>query len=153
MHLSKEDLKKERIAVFVAFVVLLIELVIFTIVFKEKYKDNDKLVGDTKLTEIDLITIVTTLILLATAIVHWSIFYQGILKNCYPSVHVRTHATEAFLMYTMLYMFGIGLLMPLLKYFVYGQHDFTEGLYSMYPLVFISMLFGYYLYENIKLNL
>jgi len=148
---SKQLKRRERRAVFVAFMILFFELIIFTIVFRERYDHRDEQVGDTKLTEIELITIIITLVVLITAIVYWAIFYQGILLNRFPNLHIRTHATEAFLMYTMLYMFGIGLLMPLLKFFVYK--NFSDSLYSMYPLVFTSMLFGYYLYENIKVNL
>lgn len=156
----KLHVKEEKFAAFVALLVLLFEMLVFTAVFKEKWSHRPEVVEDTidensptPMTELDIITIVFTIVILVTAISYWLIFYHGIFKKWCPNLHVRAHCTEAFLYYTMLYMFGIGLVMPLLKYFVYGNKNFARGMYSMYPLVFLSMLFGYYLYENIKLHL
>lgn len=144
---------KEQFAVKIAFIILFIELFSFGIIYRFIYKKGDEIIPNTHVTEIEILTIIITFTILITAISYWSIFYHGSLSRWYPTLHIKTHATEAFLMYTMLYMFGIGLLLPVIKFMIYDKNDYDDKNYSTYPLVFISMLFGYYLYENIKVNL
>jgi hypothetical protein len=111
---------------------------------RERHKDE--------LFATDIITIVGTVMIFVFAFIYWKIFYDGRFLFCsFKQYVVRSHATEAYLMYTMMYTFGIGLLMPLLKWII-SKENYAKGMYPYYPIMFISMLLGYYIYEYIKLG-
>lgn len=99
----------------------------------------------------DIVTIVGTVMIFVFAFIYWKIFYDGRFICSFKHYVVRSHATEAYLMYTMMYTFGIGLLMPLLKWII-SKENYAKGMYPYYPIMFISMLIGYYIYEYIKLG-
>lgn len=123
--------------------------------FDKKGKDiinEDTPLNKGEFHKIDIITIVGTLMILTAAVLYFRIWYHGelIWKNPYA---VKTHTTEAFPMYTAIYTFGIGLLMPIIRYIIQqGDQSYSVAMYSYYPIVFICMMIGYYLYEIFKLK-
>lgn len=101
---------------------------------------------------IDIITVVGTVLVFLAAIAYYRIFYHGSFFGFKYRYAIHSHTTEAFPMYTAIYTFGIGLLMPLIRYIIQQQdQSYSTGMYSYYPIVFLCMMFGYYLYELFKL--
>lgn len=104
--------------------------------------------------KIDIITISGTFMVLFAAIIYFYLCYQGeIWGYTINKYAVKSHTTEAFPMYTAIYTFGIGLLMPLIRFIIQkGDQSYSVAMYSYYPIVFICMMIGYYLYEVFKLK-
>lgn len=154
---SISDYRKEFIACMWALAFIFIQLIILGLAYGFSYDSSYMYPYDYeqkknyKLHAIDIITICGTIMILLFSFVYWRIFYYGNFLGCIYSDAIKTHATEAYPMYTALYTFGIGLLMPILKYII-SRENYAQGMYPFYPIVFLCMLSGYYSYELIKIR-
>ena len=130
---------------FSLFTLIIISLMYY-FTYDKTYDQNDE---DRDVHIVDIMTITGTILIILIAYIYWKIFYVGKLIVKFPNTHIESHSTEAFLMYTFLYLFGIGIVMPLSKSIVSHKKVLTQ-FYPFYPMVFISMIVGYYTYELIK---
>ncbi len=148
---------KKLFAIICALVIIMLQIIILGALYSEYY-DDDYLYPDQikernrnnedrsklELHDIDKITIGGSVMILVSAIIYWLFFYSS------KGLGVKDHVTEAFMSYTALYTLGIGIVMPLIKYLTVKNESYQEGMYSFYPIVFLSMLLGFYLYEFTK---
>ena len=148
---------KKLFAIICALVIIMIQIIILGTLYSEYY-DDDYLYPDQikelnrnnedrrklDLHAIDKITIGGSVMILVSAIIYWMVFYSS------KGLGVKDHVTEAFMSYTALYTMGIGIVAPIIKYVVVKNESYQEGLYSYYPIIFLSMLLGFYLYELTK---
>ena len=143
-------IKKEKNAIIWALWIILILFFIlggsyYGVQKNQIYQQDDK---ERDTTSIDILNIVGSFAILFVAFIYWLIFYAG--KWGFTRTNIKSHCTEAFLMYSFLYMLGIGLLMPTAKIAYFDNKEYNTSMYPYYPLVFTCMMFGYYLYEYTK---
>lgn len=151
------NLNKKLFAIICALIIIMIQIIILGALYSEYYDDdylypdqikelnrNNENRRELDLHTIDKITIGGSVMILVFAIFYWIIFYSS------KRFGVKDHVTEAFMSYTALYTLGIGIVMPLIKYLTVKNESYQEGMYSFYPIVFLSMLLGFYLYELTK---
>lgn len=152
-----EKINKKLFAIFWALIIIMIQIIILGALYSEYYDDdylypdqikelnrNNENRRELDLHAIDKITIGGSVMILVFAIVYWIIFYSS------KKYGVKDHVAEAFMSYTALYTLGIGIVAPIIKYVVVKNESYQEGLYSYYPIIFLSMLLGFYLYELTK---
>jgi magnesium-transporting ATPase (P-type) len=148
----KSDEGREYYAIKWALISLIVLLLLLGLSYGLVYKkEGNRKRESEELFATDIVTIVGSCLIFVFALVYWKVFYHGYFICSFKSYSIRNHATEAYFMYTMMYTFGIGILMPFVKW-VISKENYAEGLYPFYPVMFISMLIGYYIYEFIKLG-
>ncbi len=148
---------KKLFAIICALVIIMIQIIILGALYNVYYDDNYLYPDQIKelnrnnedrrkldLHAIDIITIGGSVMILVFAIIYWMVFYSS------KKFGVKDHVTEAFMSYTALYSVGISLVMPVIKYFTVKNESYQENMYPFYPIVFLSMLLGFYLYELLK---
>ena len=152
-----KNINKKLFAIICALIIIMIQIIILGALYSEYYDDdylypdqikelnrNNENRSKLELHAIDKITIGGSVMILVSAIIYWLLFYSS------KGLGVKDHVTEAFMSYTALYTVGIGIVAPIIKYVVVKNESYQEGLYSYYPIIFLSMLLGFYLYELTK---
>lgn len=154
---TKRKITRKLFAIICALILIMFQIIILGVCYNEYY-DDDYLYPDQikernrnnedrsklELHAIDKITIGGSVMILVSAIIYWVVFYSS--KN----FGLKDHVTEAFMSYTALYTLGISIVTPIIKYVVVKNESYQEGMYPFYPIIFLSMLFGFYFYEIIK---
>lgn len=148
---------KKLFAIICALIIIMLQIIILGALYNVCYDDdylypdqikernrNDEDRSKLDLHNIDIITIGGSVVILVVAIIYWLLFYSS------KGLGVKDHVTEAFMSYTALYTLGIGIVMPIIKYLTVKNESWQEGMYPFYPIVFLSMLFGFYSYELLK---
>jgi len=152
-----KNINKKLFAIICALIIIMIQIIILGALYSEYYDDdymypdqikernrNNEDRSKLELHAIDKITIGGSVMILVSAIIYWLLFHSS------KGLGVKDHVTEAFMSYTALYTVGIGIVAPIIKYVVVKNESYQEGLYSYYPIIFLSMLLGFYLYEITK---
>lgn len=148
---KQKKTKLELRASWYAIIIIIIQLFIlglaYGFTYNSSYNKDDKEVHT-----IDIITIVGTIMILFISICYWRVFYYGhLFGKTFKEFVVKSHTTEAYPMYTAMYAFGVGLLMPIISYIIKNE-TYQKEMYPFYPIVFLCIMFGYYAYEILKLG-
>jgi hypothetical protein len=107
---------------------------------------------------VDQVNIAANIIVVFCGFMFWVFFDEDVGKEhqqIFPewSKYYRTddHAAEMWPKFAFLYGLGIGIFAPCIKYLANDKSkDYFANVSPFYPLVFLSMMFAYYIFELLK---
>jgi magnesium-transporting ATPase (P-type) len=148
---------RESNAIIWAIVLIIILMIIFIAVYASIPYDPTSSSNTNEpsgLQPVDWVTTFGTFVILAVAIVYFQVFYVGKLFGLkFSTMSFRGPTTEAFLKYTIVFGFALGVIAPTLKEMASKDNrTFRTDLFPYYPLVFLAILLGYYIFQFVILK-